>query len=80
MENVTIYLDFDDVLTYQIFHNRYLATSSIMGIGCNIHAVPFGESPKVHARMTLNGSPEDISRFLEFVEETIGLLENEEGK
>lgn len=51
-----------------------------MGIGCNIHAVPFGESPKVHARMTLNGSPEDISRFLEFVEETIGLLENEEGK
>ena len=72
MQNVILYFDFEDVPTFQIYQQKYMSTSRIMDVVCNLEAVPFGVG-KVHAKMILNGGAKDIQQFIEFIEETMGL-------
>jgi len=76
MENTTIYLDFDDIPTYQILSNRYIQTAKILGIGCDIIPSIFGEA-KVHVKLIISGDTKDIERFMEFIDESMKLLKND---
>jgi hypothetical protein len=75
MENTTLFLDFEDIPTFQIYQQRYLASARIIGLSCVIEAAPFGIG-KVHAKMVLSGTQEDLKRFLKFIDESMSLLEN----
>jgi hypothetical protein len=76
MDNVTLYMDFDDLPAFQIFSSRYVNTSRILGITCTIEPAAFGEG-KIHAKIVLSGNALDVERFMKFIDESAEFLEQE---
>jgi hypothetical protein len=76
MQEEVLFVDFDDVPSFQIMTNRYNGTATILGVSVAVEAAMFGFG-KVHAKMKITGQPEDVARFIQFVHESLALLENE---
>ena len=67
-------VDFSDAETVRILADRWLYTANLLGIVYQHTVIPFGEG-KYHYKASLAGSQEDMEQFLQFVDSSLGLLQ-----
>ena len=67
-------VDFPDAETAKILADRWLYTANLLGILYQHTVIPFGEG-KYHYKASLAGPPEDMEQFLQFVDSSLGLLQ-----
>lgn len=76
MQEEVLLVDFDDVPAFQILTGRYQGTAAILGVSVGVEAAMYGLG-KVHTKIKVAGEPDDVARFIQFVYESLALLENE---
>ena len=75
----TFTIDFNDVYVAKIYTDRWLQTANLMGIVYQHAIFPYGEG-KYHYRVAFDGQPEDVERFMSFINESLELLDKSELK
>jgi hypothetical protein len=72
---MNFYFDVEDVQAAGIYCQKFAQTSLILGVECKLMAIKYGEDDKAHIKLSLDGPPEDVDMFLEFIEESLKLGE-----
>lgn len=79
MKIETFVVDFPDAQTAKIYTDRWVHSASLMGIVYQHAITPYGEG-KFHYKAAFDGPPEDVERFMSFINESLELLDRSELK